>query len=104
MPSNVTCQKSSLLQKLGATVERVQPASIIDPDHFVIRARSSATRHTADPTISGSGYFADQFENEANWSAHFEGTSSEIWRQCGGYMDAFVAGAGTGGTIAGVAR
>ena len=104
MPSDVATEKSSLLLQLGATVERVQPASIIDPDHFVNRARSLAARHTADPTIPGRSYFADQFENEANWRAHFEGTGPEIWRQCGGYLDAFVAGAGTGGTIAGVAR
>ena len=104
MPSDVATEKSELLLKLGAIVERVQPASIIDPDHFVNRARSLAAGHTADPIIPGRGYFADQFENEANWMAHFEGTGPEIYRQCGGYLDAFVAGAGTGGTIAGVAR
>ncbi|KAL8785479.1 MAG: hypothetical protein Q9195_008622 [Heterodermia aff. obscurata] len=104
MPSDVAREKSELLLKLGATVERVQPASIIDPDHFVNRARGLAAKHTADPVIPGRGYFADQFENEANWRAHFEGTGPEIWGQCGGCLDAFVAGAGTGGTIAGVAR
>ena len=104
MPSDVANEKSELLLKLGAIVERVQPASIIDPDHFVNRARSLAAKHTADPVIPGRGYFADQFENKANWLAHFEGTGPEIYRQCGGYLDAFVAGAGTGGTIAGVAR
>ena len=104
MPSDVASEKSELLLKLGAIVERVQPASIIDPDHFVNRARSLAAKHTADPVIPGRGYFADQFENEANWLAHFEGTGPEIYRQCGGHLDAFVAGAGTGGTIAGVAR
>ena len=104
MPSDVSLEKSSLLRKLGAIVERVPPAPIIDPMHFVNRARSLAAEHTADPTKPGRGYFADQFENDANWLAHFDNTGPEIYTQCKGQLDVFIAGAGTGGTIAGVAR
>ncbi|KAL9027688.1 MAG: hypothetical protein Q9196_003826 [Gyalolechia fulgens] len=104
MPSDQATEKSDLLLKLGAVVDRVPPAPIIDPMHFVNRARSLAADHTADPKRPGRGYFADQFENQANWKAHFDGTGPEIFQQCGGKLDAFVAGAGTGGTIAGVAR
>lgn len=50
------------------------------------------------------GFFADQFENLANFRAHYEGTGPEIWEQVGGKLDAFVAAAGTGGTVAGVSR
>lgn len=50
------------------------------------------------------GFFADQFENLANFRAHYEGTGPEILEQVGGKLDAFVAAAGTGGTIAGVSR
>ncbi|CAI5458443.1 unnamed protein product [Closterium sp. Yama58-4] len=50
----------------------------------------------------GSGFFADQFENLANYRAHYCGTGPEIWRQTGGAVDAFLAAAGTGGTIAGI--
>lgn len=50
------------------------------------------------------GYFADQFENRSNYDAHFEGTGPEIWRQTNGHLNAFVAGAGTGGTIAGIGQ
>lgn len=50
------------------------------------------------------GFFADQFENLANYRAHYEGTGPEIWEQTGGHIDAFVAAAGTGGTVAGVSR
>ncbi|KAI4307876.1 hypothetical protein L6164_031006 [Bauhinia variegata] len=50
------------------------------------------------------GFFADQFENLANFRAHYEGTGPEIWEQTNGDLDAFVAAAGTGGTIAGVSR
>ncbi|XP_073312211.1 cysteine synthase 2 [Primulina huaijiensis] len=52
----------------------------------------------------GGGFFADQFENLANFRAHHEGTGPEIWEQVGGHLDAFVAAAGTGGTLAGVSR
>lgn len=104
MPSDQAIEKSDLLLKLGAVVERVPPAPIVDPMHFVNRARSLAVEHTADPNREGRGFFADQFENEANWKAHYERTGPEIFQQCGGKIDAFIAGAGTGGTIAGVAR
>ncbi|KAG8386026.1 hypothetical protein BUALT_Bualt03G0106200 [Buddleja alternifolia] len=50
------------------------------------------------------GFFADQFENLANFRAHYDGTGPEIWEQVGEKLDAFVAGAGTGGTVAGVSR
>lgn len=103
MPSDQSPEKSSLLLKLGAIVERVPPASIIDTNQFVNLARTRAQQHTDDPTRPGRGYFADQFENAANYLAHLEGTGPEIYAQTGGKLDAFVAGAGTGGTISGVA-
>ena len=104
MPSDQASEKSELLLKLGAIVERVPPASIIDPMHFVNRARNLAAEHTASSEKLGRGFFADQFETDANWKAHFEGTGPEILQQCQGQVDAFVTGAGTGGTITGVAR
>ena len=102
MPDDQSIEKSNLLEKLGAEVQRVRPAPIIDRNHFVNLAKSLAVQRTTDPAISGRGFFADQFENEANWRAHYEGTGPEIYRQTGGRLDAFVAGAGTGGTITGV--
>ncbi|CEQ41285.1 SPOSA6832_03011 [Sporobolomyces salmonicolor] len=50
------------------------------------------------------GLFADQFENLSNLLAHEQGTAVEIWNQTAGRVDAFISGAGTGGTIAGVGR
>lgn len=103
MPNDQATEKSDLLLKLGAEVERVKPASIVDQDQFVNKARNRAEEHSRDTARKGRGIFADQFENEANWRAHFDGTGPEILEQTGGQLDAFVAGAGTGGTISGVA-
>ena len=43
-------------------------------------------------------------KNRSNYYAHFDGTGPEIWRQTSGWIDAFVSGAGTGGTIAGTGQ
>ncbi|KAI9710227.1 MAG: hypothetical protein M1828_002190 [Chrysothrix sp. TS-e1954] len=102
MPDDQSTEKSELLLKLGAEVERVRPAPIVDQYQFVNKARSRAKEHTEDASRPSRGFFADQFENEANWKAHFDSTGPEIFSQCGGQLDAFVAGAGTGGTISGV--
>lgn len=105
MPADVAVEKSDLLRQLGAEVERVPPAPITSPDHFVNLARRRAREHAARHHGSGSvGFFADQFESEANWTAHLRSTGPEIYAQTGGQLDAFVAGAGTGGTMSGVAR
>lgn len=106
MPSDVAIEKSDLLRQLGAEVERVTPAPITSPQHFVNLARRHAHEHAArhrhgDGSV---GFFTDQFESEANWTAHLQSTGPEIYAQTGGLLDAFVAGAGTGGTMSGVAR
>jgi len=49
-------------------------------------------------------FYLNQNGAEGNWRAHYEGTGAEIVGQTGGLIDAFVAGAGTGGTLVGVAR
>ena len=97
MPDDQAQEKSDLLATLGATVRRVQPVSIVHPKHYVNQARATAA---ATP----GGFFADQFENESNHAAHAATTGPEIWAQTGGRIHAFVMGAGTGGTIAGVSR
>lgn len=67
--------------------------------------RSDGDSHSSSFSIEcQGGFFADQFENLANFRAHYEGTGPEIWEQTNGNLDAFVAGAGTGGTLAGVSR
>ena len=40
--------------------------------------------HLSSPGQGQGGYFVDQFENVANFRAHYEGTGLEIWEQSGG--------------------
>eukprot|EP00889_Picochlorum_renovo_P008839 jgi/Picre1/35869/NNA_003328.t1 len=96
MPDDAAEEKVTMLKALGAEVCRVRPVSIAHPEHFVNVARKRAEKEQ-------NAIFADQFENLANFQAHLI-TGEEIWDQTGGSVDAFVSGAGTGGTIAGVSR
>ncbi len=77
----------------------MRTASIASPDHYVNTARTLALK-------TPGGVFMDQFENAANFNAHHSFTGPEILQQAldmgHGRLDAFVMGAGTGGTIAGV--
>lgn len=49
-------------------------------------------------------WLADQFNNPANWKAHYNGTAEEIWRDTQGKITHFVAGMGTTGTLMGVSK
>jgi cysteine synthase A len=102
MPDDVASEKSATISALGASVQRVRPVSITHPEHFVNVARRLAAEECSAHG-HGAAFFADQFENTSNYKAHVDTTGPEIWRQTGGKVHAFVAGAGTGGTLAGVA-
>lgn len=104
MPDDQSKEKSDLLRHLGANVERVPVAPITSPGHFVNLARRRASEHAAVKADGSVGFFADQFESEANYTAHSATTGPEIYSQTDGQLDAFVSGAGTGGTLSGVAK
>ncbi|TPX39216.1 hypothetical protein SeMB42_g06411 [Synchytrium endobioticum] len=107
LPDDTAREKYELITALGATVERVRPVSIIDRNHFVNVAQRRAEEmslQAAQTRSQAKGYFCDQFENLANFQAHYNTTGPEIYQQCGTDIHAFVMGAGTGGTIAGVSR
>lgn len=105
MPDDQGMEKSRLLREMGAVVERVPVVPIVDPGHFVNRARRSAELHGETHGDGSRGFYSDQFETAANAEAHRRSTGPEIWRQTDrGHLDAFVCGAGTAGTLTGVAR
>ncbi|KAK9476925.1 tryptophan synthase beta subunit-like PLP-dependent enzyme [Lipomyces japonicus] len=112
LPDDTSTEKIELLEKLGAVVEKVPPASIVDKNQYTNAARARAEQIMShhedndddDDDKNKQAIFADQFENEANWQAHFDHTGPEIYAQLGDSLHAFVTGAGTGGTISGVSR
>lgn len=76
-----------------------QPLQQISPECFHGGPKEEESIYRGD---YNGGFFADQFENLANFRAHYHGTGPEIWRQVDGKLHAFVAAAGTGGTLAGI--
>jgi cysteine synthase A len=97
MPDNQAPEKEQLLRALGAEVRLVRAVPYADPNHYQRVAARTAQE------IPGA-VWANQFDNTVNAQAHFETTGPEIWAQTDGRIDAFVAAAGTGGTLAGVSR
>ena len=49
-------------------------------------------------------FMTDQYNNEANWRAHYHGTAPEIWEQTGGQLSKVIATLGTSGTLMGLSR
>jgi cysteine synthase B len=49
-------------------------------------------------------FYPDQYNNDANWLAHYESTANEIWEQTGGRVTHFLTGLGTSGTFVGTVR
>lgn len=96
MPEKMSVDKRVALAALGARVVVTPNAPPSSTDHFRNVAQRMATEH---------GWFlTDQFRNPANIRAHEETTGAEILEQTNGRVGAFVAGAGTGGTLTGVGR
>jgi cysteine synthase len=95
VPDDQSQEKIDLLRAYGADVRVVPAVGFTNPENYYHVARRIAEQ------VPGA-FWANQFENTANRRAHETSTGPEIWAQTGGRIDAFVAAAGTGGTIAGV--
>lgn len=104
LPDDTLAEKMQLLRSLGAELEPVKPAPIVDPNQYTNTARKGAHAINSNPDDSRNAIFADQFENDFNWRVHYRTTGPEIWSQLEHSLDVFVTGSGTGGTIAGVAK
>ncbi len=97
MPDDQAAEKYALLRTYGAELHVVEAVGFANQANYYHAARRLAE------SISGA-VWANQFENTANRDAHERTTGPEILAQTGGGLSAFVAAAGTGGTIAGVGR
>jgi cysteine synthase B len=96
VPSNVSPERKRILAAYGAEVVWTDPQQ--GTDGAIREARELAR---ADPAR---WFYADQYSNDANWRAHYDGTALEIWEQTRGRITHFVAVLGTSGTFMGTAR
>lgn len=96
LPANASQERKRMLHVLGAEVIETDPMQGSDGAQVI--AREMAARDSAKY------FYPDQYNNDANWRAHYDGTGPEIWAQTEGRITHFVAGLGTCGTFTGVGR
>ena len=96
LPKNASEARKRILRLYGAEIIETDPMSGTDGAQRV--ARNLFESHP------GQYFYPDQYNNEANWKAHFATTAPEIWRQTAGRVTHFVAGLGTTGTFVGTSR
>ncbi|HEV8020482.1 MAG TPA: cysteine synthase A [Candidatus Lustribacter sp.] len=97
MPDDQAAEKYALLRTFGADLRVVEAAPFTNDANYYHEARRIAA------AMPGA-VWANQFENTVNRDMHERTTGPEIVAQMGGRVDAFVAAAGTGGTLAGTGR
>jgi cysteine synthase B len=96
MPTNVSIERKQILSAYGAHIVYTDPGE--GSDGAIRMARELAAKH---PDLY---FYADQYSNDANWLAHYQGTANEIWQQTEGSVTHFVAMLGTTGTFMGTTR
>jgi cysteine synthase B len=95
MPANASPERIAILRALGTRVTLTD--ALEGSDGAMLEARRMAAETP--------GYFyANQYDNDANWRAHLTSTGPEILAQTGGALTHFVAGLGTTGTLVGTGR
>jgi cystathionine beta-synthase len=97
LPEKMSKEKVDVLKALGAEIIRTPTEAAWDAPDSHISVAKKLQRDTPNSHI------LDQYTNPANPLAHYDGTAEEILQQLDGKVDMIVAGAGTGGTISGVA-
>ncbi len=96
LPKSASVERQKLLKIYGASVIYSDPME--GSDGAILLARELVEK---DPDRY---FYIDQYSNDANWKAHYNGTAEEIWKQTQGRVTHFIAGVGTGGTIMGTGR
>jgi len=96
LPKNASGERKRTLGALGADIIETDPLEATDGAQR--RARALAAE------APDRYFYPDQYNNDANWRAHYETTAEEIWAQTAGRVTHFVAGLGTSGTFVGTTR
>ena len=96
LPSNASRERKQILAAYGADLVLTDPGMGSDG-----AIREAQRLYAENPDLF---FYPDQYNNEANWKAHFETTGPEIVRQTEGKLTHFVAGLGTSGTFMGTGR
>jgi S-sulfo-L-cysteine synthase (O-acetyl-L-serine-dependent) len=96
LPRNASAERKRILKIYGALIIETDPMQ--GTDGAQLRAREIVA---AEPDKY---FYPDQYNNDANWRAHYNTTAPEIWEQTGGRVTHFIAGLGTSGTFVGTAR
>ena len=96
LPKNASEERKQTLRAYGADLVLTDPTEGTDGAQRYVKKLVDN-----DP---GSYFYPDQYNNPANWRAHYETTAMEIWRQTEGQITHFVAGMGTSGTFVGVTK
>jgi len=99
LPEKMSQEKQDALTGLGATVIRTPTEYAFDHLYSHI-----GIAFTLEKQLGASAHVLDQYKNPSNSMVHYEETGREIYEQCDGKIDYLVIGAGTGGTITGIAR
>lgn len=96
LPANASRERLVILRALGVELILTDPAE--GSDGAIRTARKMAAEA---PDLY---FYANQYDNPANWAAHYQSTGPEIAAQSGGAVTHFIAGLGTSGTLTGVGR
>ena len=94
MPDNLSVERRQTMRAFGAELVLVTQTQGMEGARDLAMAMQAR----------GEGKVLDQFANDDNWMAHYEGTGPEIWAQTKGAVTHFVSAMGTTGTITGVSR
>ena len=98
LPEKMSAEKVAVLRALNATIVRTPTEAAFDSPESHIGVAKRLQKEI------GNSHILDQYSNASNILAHEKGTAEEIWAQTSGAVDVVVAGAGTGGTVTGLAR
>lgn len=96
LPDNASKERKTILRNLGVNVVPTSPFESTDGAQIIAKELSDAQPHKY--------FYADQYANDANWKAHYDGTAEEIWRQTYQQVTHFISGLGTTGTFTGTGR